>query len=136
MSGANLGPKELLDRLVGFDTTSSKSNLELISFVEDYLLAHGIASDRVTSEDGGKANLFATIGPDSAGGIGLSGHTDVVPVEGQDWSTDPFVLTARQGRLHGRGSADMKGFLAAVLAKVPDFAGAGAQSADPSAVFL
>lgn len=113
--------KELLARLVSFDTTSHKTNLRLIHFVEDYLAQHGIGSTRVTSEDGDKANLFATIGPDAAGGIALSGHTDVVPVADQAWDSDPFRLLEKDGRLFGRGSADMKGFLACVLAFVPEF---------------
>lgn len=112
-------PQELLATLVGFDTTSDKSNLALIDFVEDYLRGEGIASVRVPSPDGKKAALFATIGPEGVGGIGLSGHSDCVPVEGQSWSFDPFTLTARDGKLYGRGSCDMKGFIACVLASVP-----------------
>lgn len=120
-SGPVLSATELLDRLIAFDTVSAKSNLELIAFVEDYLQAHGIASERVTNDEGTKANLFATIGPDSTGGIGLSGHTDVVPVDGQAWDTDPFKMTAANGLLYGRGTSDMKGFIACVLAHVPAF---------------
>jgi acetylornithine deacetylase len=120
---------ELLAQLVGFDTTSRNSNLDLIAFVEDYLARHGVASQRIESDDGEKSNLLATIGPEIAGGVVLSGHTDVVPVTGQDWDTDPFELTAKTvdgaARQYGRGSADMKGFIAAVLAKVPDFTAAG-----------
>jgi acetylornithine deacetylase len=112
--------RELLATLVGFDTTSSKSNLALIDFVEDYLNIHGIASIRVPSPDGVKADLFATIGG-GHGGIGLSGHSDCVPVEGQTWTSDPFTLTERSGKLYGRGACDMKGFLACVLASVPLF---------------
>lgn len=112
-------PQELLATLVGFDTTSDKSNLALIDFVEDYLRGEGIASVRVPSPDGKKAALFATIGPAGQGGIGLSGHSDCVPVECQSWSSDPFTLTARDGKLYGRGSCDMKGFIACVLASVP-----------------
>lgn len=126
MDGALSPPKtltvrELLATLVGFDTTSSKSNLPLIDFVEDYLNIHGIASVRVPSPDGEKADLFATIGPGKEGGIGLSGHSDCVPVEGQNWTSDPFTLTERSGKLYGRGTCDMKGFLACVLASVPLF---------------
>ena len=113
--------RELLATLVGFDTTSSKSNLALIGFVEDYFKSHGIGSLRVSSPDGSKADLFATIGGSGNGGIGLSGHSDCVPVEGQRWASDPFTLTARDGKLYGRGSCDMKGFLACVLASVPLF---------------
>jgi acetylornithine deacetylase len=113
--------RELLVALVGFDTTSAKSNLELIGFVEDYLNSHRIGSLRVPSADGLKADLFATIGGSGDGGIGLSGHSDCVPVEGQRWTSDPFTLTMRDGKLYGRGSCDMKGFLACVLASVPLF---------------
>lgn len=113
--------RELLATLIGFDTTSSKSNLPLIAFVEDYLKSHGIASTRVPSADGEKADLFASIGPQGEGGIGLSGHSDCVPVEGQRWTSDPFTLTERGGKLYGRGSCDMKGFIACVLASVPLF---------------
>jgi acetylornithine deacetylase len=110
-----------LRALVAFDTTSAKSNLALIAFVEDYLKSHGIASTRVLSPDGDKADLFATIGSEGVGGIGLSGHSDCVPVTGQNWTSDPFALTERDGRLYGRGSCDMKGFIACVLASVPSF---------------
>jgi acetylornithine deacetylase len=113
--------RELLATLVGFDTTSAKSNLVLIGFVEDYLKSHRIGSLRVPSADGRKANLFATIGGSGDGGIGLSGHSDCMPVEGQRWTSDPFTLTLRDGKLYGRGSCDMKGFLACVLASVPLF---------------
>ena len=113
--------KELLARLVAFDTTSTKTNIPLIEFVESYLGEHGIASVRVPTQDGQKASLFATVGPAGIGGLGLSGHTDVVPVSGQTWNTDPFVLSERDGKLYGRGSCDMKGFLACVLAMVPAF---------------
>jgi acetylornithine deacetylase len=113
--------QELLKTLVGFDTTSAKSNLALIAFVEDYLKGHGIASTLVPSPDGAKADLFATIGPANQGGIGLSGHSDCVPVEGQRWTSDPFTLTERDGKLYGRGTCDMKGFLACVLGSVPLF---------------
>ena len=113
---------ELLARLVAFDTTSRNSNLGIVAFIEDYLSAHGVASERVSTPDGQKASLFATIGPADVAGVALSGHTDVVPVDGQRWDTDPFELTRRDGRLYGRGTTDMKGFLACVLAAVPDFA--------------
>jgi acetylornithine deacetylase len=112
---------ELLARLVAFDTTSHRSNVALIGFVEDYLSQQGIASELVPTADGAKASLFATIGPADVPGIALSGHTDVVPVDGQVWDTDPFTLAERDGRLYGRGTADMKGFLACVLAVVPEF---------------
>lgn len=118
----NQSPVELLARLVGFDTTSRKTNAPLIGFVADYLASYGIDSVLLPDATGEKINLCATIGPrDCEGGIGLSGHTDVVPVTGQDWDSDPFALTERDGRLYGRGTTDMKGYLACVLAAVPDF---------------
>ncbi len=112
--------KELLARLVAFDTTSHKTNIPLIDFVEAYLAGHGIKSHRVPTPDGLKASLFATIGPGDGGGFALSGHTDVVPVAGQAWDTDPFTLVERDGKLYGRGTCDMKGYLACALAMVPD----------------
>lgn len=115
----------LLERLIGFDTTSRESNLAFIGYVEDYLRSHGVASRRIVSQDGGKANLLATVGTQAAGGIVLSGHTDVVPVDGQAWTSDPFVLTRRGDKLFGRGACDMKGFIALALAAVPDFVAAG-----------
>lgn len=121
MSGPIYTAIELLARLVAFDTTSHKSNLAAVAFIEDYLLQHGVVAARVPSPEGDKASLFATIGPVGVGGVALSGHTDVVPVDGQTWDSDPFVLRAAGGRLYGRGTSDMKGFLAAVLAAVPDF---------------
>ncbi|QDG79440.1 acetylornithine deacetylase [Labrenzia sp. PHM005] len=111
----------MLAKLVSFNTVSSHSNLELIAFVEDYLSSHGVTSHKVPDETGEKAALFATVGPSVDGGIVLSAHTDVVPVEGQNWSSDPFTAREEDGRLYGRGTADMKGFAATVLAKVPDF---------------
>jgi acetylornithine deacetylase len=115
-----LTTREILADLVGFDTTSSRSNLALIDYARDYLAGHGIEAETFPSPDGTKASLWATIGPSGPGGIILSGHTDCVPVEGQAWSRDPFVLTERDGRLYGRGACDMKGFDAAILALVPD----------------
>jgi acetylornithine deacetylase len=111
---------EILAKLIGFDTVSRNSNLDLIAWVEDYLSKHGVSSHRVYDDTGQKANLVATIGPADVPGIVLSGHTDVVPVEGQPWSTDPFEATVIDGRMYGRGSSDMKGFCACVLAAVPD----------------
>ena len=113
---------ELLARLVAFDTTSHKSNVPLIRFVANYLARYGVGLELVPTVDGAKASLFATIGPSTEGGIALSGHTDTVPVDSQSWDSDPFTLTERHDRLHARGAADMKGFLACVLAAVPDFA--------------
>jgi acetylornithine deacetylase len=121
MTGTRYTPKEMLARLIGFDTVSSRSNLALMHFVRDYLADWGVAATLVPSDDGQKANLQALIGPDRPGGIVLSGHTDVVPVHGQPWDTDPFTMVERDGRLYGRGTADMKGFVALALALVPDF---------------
>ena len=121
MTSPDLSTSDLISRLVSFDTTSRNSNLDIIGFIEDYLDAQGVTSIRVDYRAGSKTNLYATIGPDGPGGIVLSGHTDVVPVDGQDWSSDPFRLTERNGSLYGRGTADMKGFLAVVLAAVPMF---------------
>ena len=111
--------RDLLARLIAFDTTSRNSNLALIDFIRDFLDHAGIASDLVASEDGTKANLFASIGPIDRPGLVLSGHTDVVPTDGESWSSDPYRCTERGDRLYGRGTTDMKGFIAAVLAKVP-----------------
>lgn len=113
--------RTMLERLVAFPTVSRDGNLELIDYVRSYLQGFGIASELTFDDERRKANLFATIGPEDRGGICLSGHTDVVPVDGQDWSVPPFALTEREGRLHGRGACDMKGFLAAVLGLVPEF---------------
>jgi acetylornithine deacetylase len=117
---ALLDVRQMLDRLIGFDTTSRNSNLALIEFVRDYLDRLGVAADLVFDASGTKANLFASIGPAEGSGIVLSGHTDVVPVDGQDWSSDPFRCVARDDRLYGRGAADMKGFIATALALVPE----------------
>lgn len=114
---------DILRTLVGFPTVSRDSNLALIHWVRDYLAAHGVESVLSHGADPGKANLFATIGT-GEGGIVLSGHSDVVSVDGQDWSSDPFALTERDGKLFGRGTCDMKGFIAACLAKVPALAAA------------
>ena len=111
---------ELLKTLVGFDTTSYNSNLELIEFIQSYLSSYDIDSTLIHDESGKKANLYATIGRTDIGGVMLSGHTDVVPVAGQDWDTDPFSLTESSDKLYGRGSADMKGFIALVLSRVPE----------------
>ena len=113
---------DILARLVAFDTTSRGSNLPLIEFVEAELAQLGVTGRRVPNADGTKANLFATIGPMVEGGVVLSGHTDVVPVDGQAWTSDPFTLTPRDGRLYGRGTCDMKGFLALALAAAPELA--------------
>ncbi|MBL8545026.1 MAG: acetylornithine deacetylase [Hyphomonadaceae bacterium] len=111
---------DILTRLIAFDTTSRNSNLELIAWVEDFLRQRGIASRRVANADGTKANLYASIGPDVAGGVVLSGHTDVVPVDGQSWTSDPWLLSERDGKLYGRGTADMKAFIALALANLDE----------------
>ena len=109
----------ILRELVGYDTTSYKSNLELITYIESLLSDHDIESRLVHDDSGQKANLYATIGPPDTAGIMLSGHTDVVPVTGQEWTTNPFVLVERERALFGRGSSDMKGFIACALAAIP-----------------
>jgi acetylornithine deacetylase len=109
---------EILKKLVSFDTTSFKSNLDLIKFIENYLNDLNIKSELIYDETKNKANLFTTIGPNLQGGIVLSGHTDVVPITKQNWTSDPFILTERDDKLFGRGSSDMKGFIAIVLSRV------------------
>jgi acetylornithine deacetylase len=115
----SLPARAILDRLIGFPTVSRDSNLELIDWVADYLGGLGVPAHRVPSPDGAKAHLYAQIGPSVSGGVVLSAHTDVVPVDGQAWSTDPWRLTEAGGRLYGRGTCDMKGFVALALAAVP-----------------
>src|SRR5882762_1748940 len=107
---------ELLKRLIAFDTVSRNSNLKLIEFAADVLKNAGAKLRLTHDEKGVKANLFATLGPERDGGYVLSGHTDVVPVDGQDWSLNPFAAEIRDGRLYGRGAADMKGFIGVALA--------------------
>ena len=114
-----LTPRAILDRLVAFPTVSRDSNLALITWVEEYLDGWGIAAHRVWNDDRSKASLYAHIGPEVAGGVVLSGHSDVVPVDGQAWTSDPWTVTERDGRLYGRGTCDMKGFVALSLAAVP-----------------
>ena len=109
---------EILKKLVSFDTTSFKSNLDLIKFIENYLNDLNVKSELIYDETKNKANLFTTIGPNLQGGIVLSGHTDVVPITKQNWTSDPFILTERDDKLFGRGSSDMKGFIAIVLSRV------------------
>ncbi len=122
---SDLGPQlEWISRLVAFDTTSSKPNLDLIEDVEAYLHGHGVKTHRVMNDDGTKSNLYAVIGPVVEGGVILSGHTDVVPVEGQDWDTDPWTVVEKNDRLYGRGVADMKSFSAIALSLVPEMRGA------------
>jgi len=95
----------MIDRLIAFDTTSRNSNLDLIHDVRDYLTDLGVESHLTFDDDNRKANLYATLGPTDRGGIALSGHTDVVPIDGQEWSSDPWTVAERDGRLYGRGSA-------------------------------
>jgi acetylornithine deacetylase len=121
----SIAARAVLRQLVAFDTTSRNANLDLIDFVRDDLARHGIGCTLIPNAEGTKANLLASIGPAVPGGIVLSGHTDVVPIDGQAWDTDPFALTETpDGRLFGRGTADMKSFLAVALAMVPRFAAA------------
>lgn len=114
----DLNPVDMLAKLVAFPTVSRDSNLPLIDWVESYLQRFDARCRRTWNEDRTKANLFAAIGPEASGGVVLSGHTDVVPVDGQDWHTDPFTLTEREGLLYGRGTSDMKGFSAVFLSRL------------------
>lgn len=117
--------RSALERLVAFNTVSDRSNMDLISYIRAYLSGLGIESVLKVDPSGAKSGLLATIGPAVPGGVVLSGHSDVVPVEGQRWTSNPFKLTERGGRLYGRGTTDMKGFLAACLAKVPEMIAGG-----------
>ncbi|MGY8666646.1 acetylornithine deacetylase [Bradyrhizobium sp. UFLA05-109] len=112
--------RKLLVDLVAFDTVSDRSNLSLIAYIESYLASFGVSGQRIVDETGQKASLWVTIGPEDRAGLVLSGHTDVVPVAGQTWTHDPFKLIERDGRLYGRGTTDMKGFVAVCLAMVPE----------------
>jgi len=114
-----LSARQILEKLVSFPTVSTESNLDLIDWVEDYLHGFGVTSTRVYNDQGTKAALYAHVGPQVAGGVVLSGHTDVVPVTGQAWDSDPWQLVEKDGRLYGRGTCDMKGFDALALAAVP-----------------
>lgn len=113
--------RQLLEKLVAFDTTSRESNLALIDFVWRYLSDLGVSCELIHNAERSKANLYARLGPAGNGGVMLSGHSDVVPVDGQSWSVPPFALTERDGKLYGRGTADMKGYIACMLAAVPHF---------------
>ncbi|HKF62432.1 MAG TPA: acetylornithine deacetylase [Dongiaceae bacterium] len=124
-AATRLSPREMLARLIAFDTTSAGSNLALIDFARAYLAEHGIESRLTYDDSRAKANLYASVGPAGPGGVVLSGHTDVVPVAGQPWQSDPFTLTERDGRLYGRGTSDMKSFIALALALVPEMLAAG-----------
>lgn len=121
MTKSQFSAAEMIAKLVGFDTTSHLSNLPIIEFIRDYLNSYGVASTIVPTPDGKKAALYATIGPKTEGGIVISGHTDVVPVEGQTWTSDPFKMVERDGKYYGRGICDMKSYLAVALALVPEF---------------
>src|ERR1700722_11131790 len=116
--------RAMIERLIGFKTVSRDSNLELIEFVRDYLHGFGAITRLTHDATGKKANLFATLGDSKKPGLILSGHTDVVPVDGQNWDTDPFVAVERDGKLFARGSADMKGFIGIILAQAPKFVAA------------
>ncbi len=118
---------EILERLVGFESISGRPTHEIVGYIQDYLSGHGVDAALSYDDAGERANITAIIGPKTGGGVLLNGHTDVVPVEGQIWDTDPFTLTRKGDRLYGRGSVDMKGFLACVLASVPQFKAAGLQ---------
>ncbi len=133
-ASALAGADHILAELVGFDTTSSKPNRPLIDHIHGFLKQLGVAADIVTDGDGGKACLWATLGPPSGaadGGVVLAGHSDVVPVEGQAWTSAPFTLTERDGKLYGRGAVDMKGFIACALAFVREAVGEGRRLAAP-----
>ncbi len=111
----------ILDRLVGFDSISGRPNHAIVGYIREYLERHGLTVELSHDAAGERANILATIGPPVGGGVILNGHTDVVPVEGQRWASDPFRLTRKGDRFHGRGAVDMKGFLACVMAAVPLF---------------
>ena len=113
-------PGEMIEKLVSFDTVSRNSNLEMIGYINDYLKGFGVQSHLVESDDRQKTNLYATVGPMIEGGVVLSGHTDVVPVDGQPWNSDPFSVVERDGKLYGRGTCDMKSFYAIALALLPE----------------
>lgn len=117
--GRQLSAREIMEKLVSFPTVSRESNIELVDWVEDYLAGFGVTATRVHDETGQKASLYANVGPEVDGGVILSGHTDVVPVDGQEWDTDPFEVVEKDGLLYGRGTCDMKGFDALALAAVP-----------------
>jgi acetylornithine deacetylase len=121
MMSGQLTTIELLSALIGFPSVSSESNLDIVSYIENYLVQHQVLSQRIPDATGKKASLLATIGPPDRAGVVLSAHTDVVPVEGQNWTSPPFTATIRDGRVIGRGATDMKGFVACVLAHVPHF---------------
>ncbi len=125
MAGETMTPRQAIERLIAFDTTSRNSNLEMIGWIAGYLEGWGVECSLSHDDDGRKANLFASMGPGGDGGIVLSGHTDVVPVDGQSWDTDPFEAIEKDGRLYGRGASDMKSFIAVSLALAPEFLARG-----------
>src|SRR3546814_8512674 len=120
MTTPSQASRDWIARLVGYDTTSRHSNLALIDDIAGWLAQHGVASEKIFDATGKKANLYATIGPRDRGGVVLSGHTDVVPVEGQPWTSDPFSITERDGRLFGRGPSDLQTFIALCMALLPE----------------
>jgi acetylornithine deacetylase len=128
MSGPSPATLAMIERFIGFETTSRVSNLPLIQFARDYLAGLGAETVVTYDDERGKGNLFATIGPRDRQGIVLSGHTDTVPVDGQRWASDPFRLRAANGKLFGRGVVDMKGFLAIAVAQAPEFLARGLQT--------
>lgn len=121
MAQPSAASREMIERLIAFDTTSRNSNLDLIHFIRDYLGDLGVESEMVYDESGAKANLYATLGPADRPGIALSGHTDVVPIDGQAWTRDPWLVSEEDGKLFGRGTCDMKSFIAVCLAYAPRF---------------
>src|SRR5271168_2357913 len=124
MSVPSAASRAMIERLIRFNTVSRDSNLGLIEWVRDYLVGLGATARLTHDASGKKANLFATLGDSKKPGLILSGHTDVVPVDGQDWNTDPFVATESDGKLYARGSADMKGFIGIILTQAPKFVAA------------
>jgi acetylornithine deacetylase len=124
MNVPSAASRAMIERLIAFNTVSRDSNLGLIEWVRDYLQGFGAKTRLTHDASGKKANLFATLGDSKKPGLVLSGHTDVVPVDGQNWDTDPFAATELDGRLYARGSADMKGFIGIILAQAPKFVAA------------
>ena len=119
---------EILDTLIGFPSVSRDSNLDIVAWIEEYLVRHEVRPQRITDKTGAKASILATVGPSDRTGIVLSAHTDVVPVDGQNWSSPPFTATRRDNRIIGRGATDMKGFIACVLSHVPHFKAAATRT--------
>ncbi len=126
----------ILRDLVAFESVSHRSNLDIVDYIGALLRKAGVPHQLIPNGAGDKASILATIGPADRPGIVLSAHTDVVPVEGQDWSSPPFTATLRDGRLYGRGASDMKGFLASVLAYVPVFSASAQRDAGASGLLL